>query len=86
MNTYKTFVSSTLQSAVENQLTIRLLEKLTHFGLALALGNTVAGVFKRRYVRVAFAHYQLLTSLWILDSLESAEVIINPTTGKPNID
>ena len=39
-----------------------------------------------RYVRAAFAHYQLLTSLQILDTLESAEMIINPTAGKPNID
>ena len=48
VNTYKTFVSSIAAvPVVDNQLTIRLLEKLTHFGLALALDNAVAGVFKR---------------------------------------
>ena len=48
VTTYKTFVSSLASaSAVNNHLTIRLLEKLTHFGLALALDNAVAGTFKR---------------------------------------
>jgi hypothetical protein len=48
VNTYKTFVSSiSAVPAVNNQLTIRLLEKLNHFGLALALDNAVAGTFKR---------------------------------------
>ncbi|KAF8344869.1 hypothetical protein F5887DRAFT_1061981 [Amanita rubescens] len=71
VSTYKTFVSSiSAVPAVNNQLTIRLLEKLNHFGLALALDNAVAGTFKRE----------------ILDTLESAEMIINPYAGKPNID
>ncbi len=48
VSTYKTFVSSiSAVPAVNNQLTIRLLEKLNHFGLALALDNAVAGTFKR---------------------------------------
>ncbi|KAF8635320.1 hypothetical protein AX17_003946 [Amanita inopinata Kibby_2008] len=71
VNTYKSFVSSLAGApAVNNQLTIRLLEKLTHFGLALALDNAVAGTFKRE----------------ILDSVESAEMVISPSAGKPTID
>ncbi|KAK2463985.1 hypothetical protein APHAL10511_004036 [Amanita phalloides] len=71
VNTYKSFVSSVAASAgVNNHLTIRLLEKLTHFGLALALDNAVAGTFKRV----------------ILDTLETAEMVINPSAGKPAID
>ncbi|KAF8621252.1 hypothetical protein AX15_007913 [Amanita polypyramis BW_CC] len=71
VKTYKTFVSSVASvPAVNNHLTVRLLEKLTHFGLALALDNVVAGAFKRE----------------ILDSLESAERVINPSAEKPSID
>ena len=88
VSTYKSFVSSVAAvPAVNNQFTIRLLEKLTHLGLALALDNAVAGVFKRDVcIRAVFRHCQLLTSVQILDTLETAEMIINPTAGKPNID
>ncbi|KAM6494725.1 hypothetical protein JOM56_009348 [Amanita muscaria] len=71
VNTYKAFVSSVSgASAINNDLTIRLLEKLTHFGLALALDNAVAGTFKRE----------------IIATLEVAETVINPSGGKPTID
>lgn len=70
VNTYKTFVSSIAAvPAVDNQLTIRLLEKLTHFGLALALDNAVAGIFKREVCTcgvcaLSIAH--LIPRSWIL--------------------
>jgi hypothetical protein len=48
VNIYKTFVSTVSNApTVDNHLTIRILEKLSHFGLALALDNAVAGSYKR---------------------------------------
>lgn len=44
---YKLFVDKVLNALQVNQRTIRILEKLTHFGLALALDNAVAGAQKR---------------------------------------
>jgi hypothetical protein len=47
VNSYKTFVLRVTDAAQVNQRTIRILEKLTHFGLGLALDNAVAGAQKR---------------------------------------
>ena len=46
-DTYKSFVAKVSASPEVNQRTIRILEKLSHFGLALALDNAVAGSQKR---------------------------------------
>lgn len=44
---YKSFVKRLAQAPDINARTLRILEKLTHFGLALALDNAVAGSQKR---------------------------------------
>ncbi len=44
---YKTFVNKLIELPEINPRTARILEKLTHFGLALALDNSVAGSQKR---------------------------------------
>lgn len=44
---YKTFVKRLTVAPVINARALRILEKLTHFGLALALDNLVAGSQKR---------------------------------------
>ncbi|KAJ3833898.1 hypothetical protein F5878DRAFT_545746 [Lentinula raphanica] len=64
---YRAFPDS---QATINPQAIRILEKLSHFGLGLALDNSVAGGQKRE----------------ILDILQSAEAIINPTAERTNID
>ncbi|KII85493.1 hypothetical protein PLICRDRAFT_44793 [Plicaturopsis crispa FD-325 SS-3] len=68
---YKEFVSSVSLAQEINQKTVRLLEKLTHFGLTLALDPTVAGPQKRE----------------ILNALETAESLIHPESSeKTTID
>jgi hypothetical protein len=47
VNSYKSFVMRVMGATQVNQRTIRILEKLTHFGLGLALDNAVAGAQKR---------------------------------------
>jgi len=44
---YKTFVFKLAPSSQLNQQTTRILEKLSHFGLSLALDNTISGSQKR---------------------------------------
>jgi hypothetical protein len=46
IDTYKSLVDKLTASSV-NDWNARILEKLTHFGLALALDNAVGGVQKR---------------------------------------
>ena len=46
IDTYKSLVDK-LTASSANDWNARILEKLTHFGLALALDNTVGGVQKR---------------------------------------
>ncbi|KAJ3506661.1 hypothetical protein NLJ89_g6748 [Agrocybe chaxingu] len=53
-----------------NGWNLRILEKMTHFGLALALDNAVGGSQKRE----------------ILDNIQSAESIINPDAATTAID
>jgi hypothetical protein len=47
VDTYKTFVSKVIAATEINQWTSRILEKLTHFGLALALDVHISGLQKR---------------------------------------
>jgi hypothetical protein len=47
VNSYKSFVLRVTSATQINQRTSRILEKLTHFGLGLALDNAVAGAQKR---------------------------------------
>ncbi|KAJ6588193.1 beach-domain-containing protein [Mycena capillaripes] len=70
VNSYKTFVLRVTDVTQVNQRTIRILEKLTHFGLGLALDNAVAGAQKRE----------------ILDILQEAEAVLAPSAEKTEID
>ena len=47
IDAYKSFVKSLTELSEINARALRILEKLTHFGLALALDNSVAGSQKR---------------------------------------
>jgi len=47
VNAYKDFVAKVSGSPAFNEYTVRILEKLAHLGLALALDNAVAGAQKR---------------------------------------
>jgi hypothetical protein len=47
VSAYKAFVSKVSAATEVNQWTSRILEKLTHLGLALALDNHIAGGQKR---------------------------------------
>ncbi|KAF7329558.1 hypothetical protein MKEN_00218700 [Mycena kentingensis (nom. inval.)] len=70
VNSYKTFVTRVVSVEQVNPRTIRILEKLTHFGLGLALDNNVAGSQKRE----------------ILDILQDAETVLAPSQEKTQID
>ncbi|KAJ6565477.1 beach-domain-containing protein [Mycena vulgaris] len=70
VNSYKSFVLRVMGASQINQRTIRILEKLTHFGLGLALDNSVAGAQKRE----------------ILDILQDAESVLAPSAEKTEID
>ncbi|KAJ7052675.1 beach-domain-containing protein [Mycena amicta] len=70
VNSYKTFVLRVTSAAQINARTIRILEKMTHFGLGLALDNSVAGSQKRE----------------ILDILQEAESVLAPSAEKTQID
>ncbi|KAJ7241683.1 beach-domain-containing protein [Mycena haematopus] len=70
VNSYKSFVARVTGATQINQRTIRILEKLTHFGLGLALDNAVAGAQKRE----------------ILDILQGAEAVLAPSAEKTEID
>jgi hypothetical protein len=52
---YKSFVAAVTSSAEISDTTVRVLEKVTHFGLNLALDNSVSGNQKRE-VRAGFYH------------------------------
>ncbi|KAJ4474264.1 hypothetical protein J3R30DRAFT_3295344 [Lentinula aciculospora] len=67
---YKGFVDKITNASQVSARVIRMMEKLSHFGLALALDNAVAGNQKRE----------------ILDVLQSAEGVLNPRAEKTNID
>lgn len=47
VDAYKNFVTKVTASSHVNQWTIRILEKITHLGLALALDPSLAGAQKR---------------------------------------
>ncbi|KAF9267665.1 beach-domain-containing protein [Marasmius fiardii PR-910] len=70
VDAYRSFVRKLETVSDLNQRTVRILEKLSHLGLALALDNAVAGAQKRE----------------ILDTLQTAENLINPTAERTAID
>ncbi|KAF5354041.1 hypothetical protein D9756_006953 [Leucocoprinus leucothites] len=70
VDAYKTFVKTLADLPEINATALRILEKLTHFGLALALDSAVAGSQKRE----------------ILDVIPTAEGILNPNTKQTAID
>ncbi|KAJ3905440.1 hypothetical protein F5879DRAFT_742889 [Lentinula edodes] len=67
---YKGFVDKISNASQINARAIRILEKMSHFGLGLALDNAVAGTQRRE----------------ILDILQSAEGVLDPSAEKTNID
>lgn len=56
VDAYKAFVSRVSEAPEINHWTSRILEKLTHFGLALALDNSVAGSQKQEVYQPAVMH------------------------------
>ncbi|EAU86631.2 hypothetical protein CC1G_07289 [Coprinopsis cinerea okayama7 len=70
IDAYKGYVSRLKSASKINVWNTRILEKLSHLGLALALDNAVSGNQKRE----------------ILDTLQSADALINPTSPTPAID
>ncbi|KDR79337.1 hypothetical protein GALMADRAFT_223566 [Galerina marginata CBS 339.88] len=70
IDTYKAMVAKLSSAHSINGWNVRILEKLTHFGLALALDNAVGGSQKRE----------------ILDKIQSAETILNPSAKTTLID
>ncbi|KAG6816009.1 hypothetical protein H0H87_009501 [Tephrocybe sp. NHM501043] len=70
VDNYKTFVNKVAGAPQVNQWTSRILEKMTHLGLALALDPVISGGQKRE----------------ILDVIQSADALLNPSAEKLSID
>jgi hypothetical protein len=88
VDAYKSFVSKVTAATAVNQWTSRILEKLTHFGLTLALDVHIAGSQKRE-VRRAYSSISVQEMIGlpqILEILQSAERFLNPTANKLSID
>ncbi len=47
VESYRAFVTKLLQAPLVNQRTLRLLEKIAHLGISLAVDSAVAGAQKR---------------------------------------
>ncbi|KAG6865428.1 hypothetical protein C0991_002666 [Blastosporella zonata] len=80
VDTYKTFVSKVTAAVGVNQWTRRILEKLTHLGLALALDPFISGGQKREIGLELWGLFQ------ILDTIQLADAAINPSAQKLAID
>ncbi|KAF9002530.1 hypothetical protein BDQ17DRAFT_1357028 [Cyathus striatus] len=70
IDSYRNFVSKITLVGTVNSWTTRILERLTHLGLALALDDAVSGHQKRE----------------ILETIQSAESILHPSVGSVEID
>ncbi|KAF5360312.1 hypothetical protein D9758_009126 [Tetrapyrgos nigripes] len=70
VNAYKDFVAKISGQTAFNDYAVRILEKMAHLGLALALDNSVAGAQKRD----------------ILSTLQTAEQVLNPAAESTQID
>ncbi|KAG5335279.1 hypothetical protein C0989_001571 [Termitomyces sp. Mn162] len=70
IDTFKTFVDKLKVTAGLNQSTKRILEKIAHFGLALAFEPFISGTQKHE----------------ILDTMQSANAMLNPAADKLSID
>lgn len=70
VDAYKSFVDKLSTVSAIAPITIRVLEKMAHFGMALALDNLVSGVQKQG----------------ILDTLQKAELLVNPSQETTSID
>jgi len=70
-----------------NDWNIRILEKLTHFGLALALDNAVGGSQKRDVSDIYFSGDGAISPLvQIMNNIQAAEAIIHPDATTTMID
>ena len=87
IDAYKSTVSKLTQASSINDWSLRILEKLTHFGLALALDNSVGGSQKREVnIPSVLQIFDDIDCLQILDKIQSAEFILNPNADNTVID
>ena len=87
IDAYKSMVSKLTQASSINDWSLRILEKLTHFGLALALDNSVGGSQKREVdIPSVLQIFDDINCLQILDKIQSAEFILNPNADNTVID
>ncbi|KAF9014685.1 beach-domain-containing protein [Hymenopellis radicata] len=66
IESYRAFVTKLLQAPLVNQRTLRLLEKIAHLGISLAVDSAVAGAQKREIQAI----------------LQDAETLLNPSAEK----
>lgn len=89
IDSFKSMVDKISSARSINGWSVKILEKLTHFGLALALDNAVGGSQKRQvsldrvYDAIAV---DLPLRLQILDQIQSAEMVLNPSARAMTID
>jgi hypothetical protein len=86
IDAYKSFASALSSDSELNVRTIRILEKLNHFGLSLALDNAVVGPQKREVSQEFLTTGTMLSKKKILDTLQISEAILNPSATKTTID
>ena len=83
---YKAFVSAVSSCASLNNTATRILEKMTHFGLTLALDPAGAGAQIREVCLSLSVFGARIDEAKILDVLQAAETILHPNSEKPEID
>ncbi|KAG6836952.1 hypothetical protein H0H93_000593 [Arthromyces matolae] len=71
---FKNFANKLSSASEVNQGTKRILEKITHLGLALALDEFISGSQKRE------------ARILILDIVQSSDAVLNPSSEKLSID
>ena len=86
VDAYKAFVSKVAEAQTVNEWTRRVLDKTNHLGLALALEPTIAGSQKREVCSISVDKDYHLNTIQILDTLQSAHKVLNPSAESLGID
>lgn len=82
IDSYKSFVTVLGMTEQIDLSTIRVLEKLSHFGLSIALDNVVPGSQKQDVRAGRLRPFRTLTVVQIMDTLQSAEALLNPRASQ----
>jgi len=86
VDAYKAFVSKATEAQNVNDRTRRILDRTNHLGLVLALDSTITGSQKREVRSISIGKDYHLNTIQILDTLQSAHKVLNPSAENLGID